>query len=290
MSRMWKIVVVLMILFPLNALSQQEVKTQIQGNDSVRASSRESIHSLFTGIGYGSNMIYMGSTISQDQPYGYASLSYGFNDELFASVSAIHLSDSNPYLSFYIGSLYYSHTFNSWFDISSGIYRYQVESSLTDSLFNSFTYGDISLGFDWKLVYSTISLGGLFSDENQAYFQIKNSRFFKTNEFIKDKIYVSFDPYVNLLFGTLLKIETGTGSTFNISPPYRKWTSISQSGTNTSRTFGILEVDFGLPVAFNSDIITVEAEPAYVFPVYDDPDFPGLKGFVFLLSAFFKIF
>jgi len=287
---MWKIVVVLMILFPLNALSQQEVKTQIQGNDSVRASSRESIHSLFTGIGYGSNMIYMGSTISQDQPYGYASLSYGFNDELFASVSAIHLSDSNPYLSFYIGSLYYSHTFNSWFDISSGIYRYQVESSLTDSLFNSFTYGDISLGFDWKLVYSTISLGGLFSDENQAYFQIKNSRFFKTNEFIKDKIYVSFDPYVNLLFGTLLKIETGTGSTFNISPPYRKWTSISQSGTNTSRTFGILEVDFGLPVAFNSDIITVEAEPAYVFPVYDDPDFPGLKGFVFLLSAFFKIF
>jgi hypothetical protein len=51
-----------------------------------------------------------------------------------------------------------------------------------------------------------------------------------------------------------------------------------------------MEADFGLPVAFSTDVITVEAEAGYVLPVYTDPDYPGIKGFVFLLSVYFRIF
>ena len=242
-------------------------------------------------------MIYLGSTISQDHPYGYGSVSYGFKNELFASVSAVHLSGPGPFMSFYIGSLSYSHPFNNWFDISAGVYRYQVDPSLTDTLFDSFTYGDVTLGFDWKLIYTKISAGSLFSDISQAFFQIRNSRYFQTPEFFRGKANFSFDPYVNLLSGTITEVESTTETSYyySVSSPYRKWRKNGQ-GSSTSTTysysdrFGLLEIDLGIPVAFNTDFMTIEAEPSYVIPLYDDTFYPGAKGFIFQLSLFFRIF
>ena len=282
----------LMIWFPGNALSQPGTPNSMAVTDTIKSVLKESPHSLYAGTGYGSNLIYLGSTISRDQPYGFASLTYGFKNEFFASLSTIHLTDINPFLAFYTGSLNYSHVFNSWLDMSVGIYRYHVAPSLTDTLFSNFTYGDLGLGFDWKLIYSRISAGGLLSDENMAYFQIKNSRYFQTPELLNNKLNISFDPYVNLLFGTLIKAETTTGTIITLSSPYRKWRNANQSTSTTtySRTFGIMEIDLGLPVAFNTDRLTIEAEVSYVLPVYDDPDFPGRKGFVFLLSGYFRFF
>ncbi len=51
-----------------------------------------------------------------------------------------------------------------------------------------------------------------------------------------------------------------------------------------------MELDFGIPVTFNSGHLTIEAEPGYVIPLYDDLIYPGLKRFVFTLSAYFRIF
>lgn len=261
--------------------------------DTSKDESISSRHSFFGGAGYGSNMIYLGSTISQNQPYGYAALSYGFNNELYASFSSVHLSGIDPFLSFHIGSLNYSHVFNSWFDISAGLYRYQVSPSLRSTLFSNFTYADLTLGFDWRLIYSKISAGGLLSEENQAYFQFRNSRYFKTPEFFKSKANISFDPYANLLFGTVIEAKTSTETTFIMSTPSRGWRMYRSATTTTtsySKKFGLVETEFGLPVAFNMDFMTIEAEVSYVLPVYDDPDFPGSKGFIFMLSGYFRIF
>jgi hypothetical protein len=152
----------------------------------------------------------MGSTISHNQPFGYTALSYCFNNELYASVSAIHLSNADPFVAFLTGSFNYNHAFNSWFDISTGVYRYQVPTSLTDTILRNFNYGDLTLGIDWRLIHSKISAGALLSDENQSYVQIRNSRYFQTAEFFKKKFHISFDPYINLLTGPLYKVETTT--------------------------------------------------------------------------------
>src|SRR4030042_5133464 len=154
MIRSGKIISVLvcsagMVLMPLSVVSQAD--TAISVNTPLNV---ESPHSFYTSLGYGSNMIYLGSTISQNQSYGYGSLVYCFKDALYASFSAVHLDDRNPFMAFYIGSLSYSHTFNSWFELSAGLYRYQFAPSLVDTFFNSFFYGDLTLGFDWKILYS----------------------------------------------------------------------------------------------------------------------------------------
>ena len=318
----------LFLIFPLNALSQSDKTASVLLTDTIKSVTESSRHSLYTGLGYGSNMIYLGSTISCNQPFEYSSLVYGFNNELFISISTFHLANLDPYLAFYNFSLNYSHVFNSWFDLSAGVYRYQVNSSLADTLFSNFTYGDITLGIDWKLIYSKISFGGIISKEPQTYFQIKNSRYFQTPEFFNDKAFISFDPYVNLLFGTMLKTETSVGTSiitttqqYNIpwssgannigntsagngtgssegSGSSSSTTTTTSTTTNTvptaitsyTKTFDLIEIEFGLPVAFNLNFMTIEAEAGYVLPAYSNQDFPGPKGFIFMLSGFFKIF
>jgi len=278
-------------------LSAQTANKPLPASDTLKAEAKGSSHTLYSGGGYGSNMIYLGSTISQDQPYGYGSVSYGFKNQLFASVSAVHLSGLDPFMAFYIGSLSYSHPFNDWFDISAGVYRYQVDPSLTDKLFDSFTFGDVTLGFDWKLIYTKISAGGLFSDMSQAFFQIRNSRYFQTPEIFRGKANFSFDPYINLLSGTITEVQSATETSYyySVSSPYRKWRN-NRQGSSTSTTysysdrFGLLEIDLGIPVAFNTDFMTIEAEPSYVIPLYNDASYPGAKGFIFQVSLFFRIF
>jgi hypothetical protein len=295
---------ILMLLIPLNSYSQTDTLGSVQKTDSLKALSEGSHHALYTGIGYGSNMIYMGSTISHNQPFGYTALSYGFNNEFYATVSAIHLSDSDPLVAFYTGALNYNHVFNSWFDISAGVYRYQVHPSLADTLLRNFTYGDLTLGFDWKLIYTKISAGTLLSDENQTYFQIRNSRYIQTPEFSRKKFYIAFDPYINLLLGPRYKVES-TAETYlassasyqnqgsqiqnTTSKPSNAGTAIPPNTTYT-REFGFREIDFGLPVTFSSDRLAIEAEASYVLPLYNDSFFPGPKGFVLIISCIFRIF
>jgi len=250
-------------------------------------------HSFYASAGYGSNMIYLGSTISQDQPYGYGALTYGYNDNLFLTLSAVHLHDQNPFIAFSSGSINYTHTFNSWFDISASLSGYLVARSLADTLFGNFIYGDLTFGVDWRLLYTKISAGGLVMDGINPYLQLRNSRFFKTPEFSKKKLYFTFDPYINVMFGSLTKAETKDGTTVTISPPYRKKGKNPQgssSYTNYSTVFGLMEIDFGLPVSFNAGRFTIETEPDYIIPLYDGSEYQGMKGFVFQLSVYFRIF
>ena len=283
-----------LLLLPLGALAQTGSKIPFHDTDTSRAVNEVVRHSLYTGAGYGSNLIYLGSTISHNQPYCYGNLTYGFKNQLYVSASAVHLSGLDPFLAYYNGAVNYSHAFNSWFDISAGVYRYQVPSSLKDTLFSNFTYADLTLGFDWKLLYSKLSVGGLFSEENQTYFQFRNSRYFQTHELFNGKANISFDPYANLLFGTLIEIETATETSVMASSPGRKWKKNTNHDTTIinsyTKKFGIMEVDFGIPVDFNTDFMTVEAEVNYILPFYNDQLYKSPKGFVLMLSGFFRIF
>ena len=298
--------VILALALPVLIMTGPEASAQTA--DSLRSETNTgadagNIHSLYAGGGYGSNMIYLGSTMSQDNPYGYASVSYGFHNKLFATVSAVHLSAADPLAAFYIGSLSYSHPFNDWFDISAGLYRYQVDPSLTDTLFGSFNYGDLTLGFDWNILYTKISAGALFSEESQGFWQIRNSRYFQTPEFFRGKASISFDPYVNLMFGTFTEVASTDDTTFyySVSSPYRKWRNQGNGNGNPpgstvnttysyNNKFGLLEIDLGLPVDFNTDFMTIGVEPSYVIPLYDDSYYPGAKGFVLSMSVIFRIF
>jgi len=280
--------IMLQALF-INA-SGQVPADSLSARDSSATVEKSKIHSFYAGTGFGSNMVYLGTTISDDSPFGYASVSYGFRDHLYLSATGYTLSGFTPFIAYYSLDLSFSHTFNSWFDIGLSLSRYNIAESLEDTLFSSFTYANATLGFDWRILYTQISTGGLFSEDNWFYLQARNSRYFETPSFAGDKAFFSFDPYINLIFGTIYTAET-TGDTPNSNPGHGGWNKPPKDpSTSYSDRFGLMEMDFGLPVAFSYDFFTFEVEPAYVLPLYSDTGVTGTQGFLLLVSAFFRIF
>ena len=273
------------------AASAQPVNNAVPPADTTSAREKTQVHAFYAGAGYGSNLVYLGTTMSQDHAFGYTSLSYGLKDELYLTATGYTISGFSPFLAFYSLGLSFNHAFNSWFDISTGLSRYGVAGSLRDTLFGNFTYADATLGLDWRILYSKISLGGLFSDGGQFYLQTRHSRYFETPSFANEKAFFSFDPYVNILFGKMISIETTEGTTTTVSPGYRPWRNRgSGSSTTYTESFGLMEIDFGLPVAFSYDFFTLEIEPGYIIPFYSETGTSGMQGFLFMASVFFRIF
>lgn len=276
-------------LFTSAISGQSDNISESQNKDSI-SSDKGSSHSLYGGAGFVSNLVYMGTSISQDKPVYSGSITYGYKDRLFISAASFHLPAFSPFLSFHAFTVSYSQVINSWFDISGGISRYQVAPSLTDTLFNNFVYGNMAIGFDWKILYTNLSAGGIFSDESSAYLQIRNSRYFQTSAINNSNLFFSFDPYVNMLFGSLTKTETSEGTIIGISKPF---SSGGRSGNHSSQTystfFGLMEIDCGIPVSLNGKKFTLEAEPGYVIPFYSDTEAFNPKGFIFMLNFYIKI-
>jgi hypothetical protein len=278
--------------FPFIAYSQADTLSQSGKDHAPEADSSAHIHTLYAGVGSGSNMIFLGSTISHDRPFYSTGITYGYKSSFYASASVSHINGVNPYAAFYSLSFNYSHVFNSWFDISSSISGYKTPVSLQETLFSDFAFINLTAGFDWKLIYTKLSFGGLFSDDKRGYFQVRNSRYFETPEFFKGKGQISFDPNINILFGELVKIETITGVTkFGSSPPFRHFKKNPNSITESfSYKFGLMDFEFSLPVTFNYDNFSIEAEPSYILPAYSNNDYPAPEGFTFFLNVYFRIF
>jgi hypothetical protein len=279
-----------------SGLNAQDSEVTETSTDTTETYVKSSIHSFYAGTGYGSNLLYLGTTMSQDNGFGYATFSYGLADKLFLSATGYTVSNFSPFTAFYSLGLAFNHTFNSWFDISTGLSRYNVAASLRDTLFSNFTYADATVGLDWRILYSKVSVGGLFAGGGQFYLQTRHSRYFETPSFARDRAFFSFDPYVNLLWGKMVTVETAGGVTeTTVSPGYRPWSKYNQTtgstpGTTYSESFGLTEIDFGVPVAFSYDFFTLEVEPGYIFPLYSSDGSSGTRGFLLLATLFFRIF
>lgn len=123
----FRILIMIFMFVPAKLLSQASNEVPSVHSDTLK--NDNSRHSLYSSAGYGNNLIYLGSTISQNQPYGYAALTYGYKESLYFTVSTVHLHNLSPFIAFSSGSVNYSHEFNSWFDISSSISGYLVAPS-----------------------------------------------------------------------------------------------------------------------------------------------------------------
>jgi hypothetical protein len=253
---------------------------------------KSSINVLYAGLGAGSNMIYLGSTLSEGKPYFSAGLTYGYRNSLFVSGSAVHLNGIDPFISFYTISGSYIHTFNSWFDISAVIAGYFTPESLHQTLFSDFAFINFTAGFDWKLIYTKLSAGDLIAQGNRGYLQIRNSRYFEISKIFKGNGSISFDPNINMLFGKLVKIVTTTGATkYGNSPPFRHIKKDPNIIIESySYRFGLMDLEYSIPVSFNYAKFTIEFEPNYVMPVHTNDYYPSPEGFSFNVTVYFKIF
>lgn len=254
---------------------------------------RPSTHSLYLSGGYGDNMVYMGSVLSEKKPYYLVTGSYGYKDNIFASASLYHLSAFDPTISFSTFSLSYLHNLGKSFDVAATASWYSANNTLTDTLFSSFMYGSASLGLDWNILYTNLTVSGIISAESSLYLSLKNSRYFETPRFFREKANLYFDPYFSLLFGSLTKTVTSEGTVIGVSAPFKsKKSSTSGHGSSgtTSTYFSAMELDLGLPVGLNLGKFSFEANPGYIIPLYDTSDDLAPSGFSIQFSITMKLF
>ena len=212
-------------------------------------------------------------------------------DGLFFSSSASHISKTYPLVAFYNLGGSYRHTVNSWFDYAADLSYYVTPKSLQESLFSDFALINLTTGFDWKLIYTKLTISGLHSNSNSGYIQLRNSHYFSTPSFFKGSASLSFDPNINLLFGRLVRIKTTTGpARFGNAPPYVR---LRKKQTNTTTTysyvFSMMDTEFSVPVTLNFTNLSLEAEPIYLLPAYSNSDYPAPKGFSLNITAYFRI-
>jgi hypothetical protein len=288
-----KLIALALLFFVLPVYSFCQTDTLLRSGQPTDSTIKPeaSVHSFYAGAGYGSNMIYLGSTISSDKPFYAASLTYGYRNSFFITASASHLKEASPFMAFYSLSSSFTHTFNSWFDISADLAGYKTSDSMKDTLFSDFVYGDITTGFDWKIIYTKLSVGGLLSEDSRAFLQISNSRYFETPEFFHGKALISFDPNINILFGKLVEIEITPGVyRYGSSPPFRHYKKNPYTTIESyTYKYGLLDIEFSFPVTFSYDRFSIEAETSYILPAYTNSDYPVPRGFTFFLNAFIRI-
>jgi hypothetical protein len=280
---------IFLLIALLAVLSSYVIGQSRQTSDSTGSS--DNIHSLYAGAGGGSNMIYLGSTLSGNKPFYAASLSYGYRNSLFVSASATHLSGMYPYAAFYNAGINYSHAFNSWFDISADIAGYKAASSLRDSLFYDFMYLNLTTGFDWKLIYTRVSFSEVVSQRQEFYLMISNSHYFETPPFMKGKAQISFNPDIDILFANLVSVDSVAGTkTYGNPPPFSHAKKKTTPGSESySEKFGLMDLEFSLPVTLSLGRLSVELQPGWLLPIHSTPVYQEPEGFIFYLNIFYKI-
>ncbi len=277
--------ITLSLVFPFVLYAQENSDSIVTGTSEAA----ESNHTAFYATGYGNSLNYLGSSLSEKQYFVYNTLIYGYKGELFLSASLFHLNKVSPFFPLYNESVSYDHVINSWFDYSLAISGYQADKRWADTLFSDMYNGDVTAGIDWRILYTRVSFGGSLSDVNKAYLQFRNSRYFETAYFCNDRFFISFDPYMNIVLGSYYT-GSSTDKTNNASEQGIESSASSKKDKGGETRFGMIDIDIGIPVSFNSLRFTIEAEPGYIFSFNTDAGYSGTDGFSLFISAYIKIF
>jgi hypothetical protein len=246
--------------------------------------SKKFAHKVYVGTGYGNDMIYDGSSQTASQPFYSADIYYIFKSKLWASAVAYNLPGYNLTVPVADLSVGFNHNFNENFDMSVSLSEYMTATEVKEALHDNFTFLRVKAGLDWYYMYTTFSVGTLFSEVNSYYFYLRNSKYFKTPNLGKNKnIYFSFDPTVNTVFGTSTWYETVTSPGGFFGRP-----GTTTEVAHTSLNFVKLELT--LPVALNINRFSIEADPVWLIPARSSDGIDKKGGFFFFLSAYVRVF
>jgi hypothetical protein len=237
--------------------------------------------SLYIGAGYGSDLLYSGYSLSGNKPYYSMDLLYSFNKEWTASAAIYNLDGAGPAIAFYDVAVGYRRYFNSWLDAGASLSAYFTNPSIQDTYFGNFGYLTLTGGFDWRILYSRLVYSALLDDSGSHYLQFKNSHYFSTRDFWKDKAYMDFNPTLNFVFGDRYKW---------ITPSNEQPSQEADPEQILESSFGLMDMELSVPIAFNTTYFSIEAEPLYYIPIHKDPDFPADNGLFFFVNMYFRIF
>jgi len=246
-------------------------------------------HSLFMGTGYGSDLLYAGTSLTANQNYFSADFIYTYKGNLWGSMSVYNLPGYSSAIQLIDFSAGFSYVFNKYFDASTSISYYHSNSELKQEYWDDFAFIRLSGGFDWFWIYSKLTLGKILEKESGFYLYFRNSRYFRTPVFGKHNSYFSFDPNVNILFGNYTQLTRYRipGTRPGVRPGRPEQIDYYVEAEDI---FTLLQAEFSLPVTFYFHNLSVEIEPLYLIPANKIPFSNQARGFYFFLNLYYRMF
>ena len=249
------------LLYIFNVLSLTlflsfQVMAQEEDSTEVKSMGRVSLQ-------YSSNSVYMGRTDSLSVPYLSPSIGYFHKSGFFINSSLSYLKTNETsridLFTLSAGYDYYKKNFSASFSLYEYFYNdlsYSVQSSLN-------TYGNVSLGYDFKklIVYSDLSLGlsngvdVFWSGEiTQPFYVLKGALRISPSFFIKAGTQHYYDEY----FSTRSTFSTGKGG----------MTTTTQSiQVSDSEKFQIMTYEAELNLSYRIKNFSVFSSLVYAIPV-----------------------
>ncbi len=247
-------------------------------------------HSVFLGTGFGNDLLYTGSTLTDNSSFLSADIMYSYKGKLWTSATIYNLPYWGVNFPLIDASLGYNHVFNDHFDVGGSVSHYHSSGSVKEELYDSFTYFRLSGGFDWYWLYSKLTYGRILAEETGSYFYFRNSRYFRTSSWGKSKSYISFDPNINLLLGNYTQISPSTRPRpGNPNSPGQGGPGINPVNGDSSSQFMLLQTQISIPISFYIHNFTFNAEPLLLLPNTSNEQNPNAKGFYFFANVSYRI-
>ncbi len=242
---------------------------------------------VFAGVGFGSNLIYFGTSLTGNQPYLSAELLYAWEEGIWAGAGFFHLPGTQPFIAFSNFAVGYSHVFNQIFDASTSISRFNANNVASVDTYSDYTFLSASLGIDWVVLYTSIKPGWLFAQENSFYLLVKNSHYFFTRNLGNSNSFFSFNPGLSFMIGTYAWLSHTTRPLYPIRR--RPGMIITPVPIEVNQEFRPLDMQISLPVAFNTKRMSLEFEPAFFYNFYQVETLPKGGHFFFTTGIYFKL-
>ena len=221
-------------------------------------------HRQFTAaLSYGSNSAYFGRTQATAFPYLATDLTYTTKGGLYASVGLYNLLNTPLLVDETDLSVGWNHDLSKTLDASLSYSRFFFPTSselVKSSVNNAF---DAGLGQDWGAFYSRLSATYLFGNaagKGDAFLVLEASRSFETKRGFGANDYFSVEPMLSAAAGTQSFAETSVAKRRGAKT------------VRTTRRFGIVDYEFGLPLTYTVGKLAVSAGWRYVVPVNLTPD------------------
>jgi hypothetical protein len=248
-------------------------------------------HSLFLGSGYGNDLLYTGSSISDHQSFVSADITYSFMGKLWSSVMFYNLPGSDQAIPLIDFSAGYNHVFNDYFDVRGSLSYYHSSLDVEEDQTGSFAFLRIGGGFDWYWLYTRISAGRILEKDTGIYLYFRNSRYFRTPAFGKANHFFTLDPNINLLFGNYTQITPLTrGRGTGPQRPGHQGQGQDFTYYDSANTFSLLHAEIALPVSFYFYNFIFDVEPVYLIPLNKTDDPSAAQGFYFFMNLAWRIF
>lgn len=208
---------------------------------------------------YNNAFSFFGRDFGQTIPFLSTDIMYYFNSGFYINASGFKFIDTELPIQTSV-SLGYRRDLSQNTDLNVSYSQFLVSGNSSVTGIQNLGLLQTTFGVDWKYLYSTIQVQGLFSERPDIFLSSQHSRFFQFDQKLFNAITVSFEPKFT--------VTAGSSRFYNLGD----YPEFTESDIKKLEKLNMLSWDFMVPVAFEYKSFEVEVFSRYVAPL-NTPEF-----------------